>query len=210
MKPHFRIRTCVTVLISLACFAATRVEAQKRTPLSELAVDSVTLKSGQKLRGAFIGRDVNRVVSMAVQRKWLKENGEDFYNELVPGETAAALQADGNLAKRVQSWLDEKPKQNLMVAFLKGEIDEVNDRIATTKEDGVDSQFVVVRFLEKEIRSKYSQKPASRKIALLAWQEEYKNVETRPASELLAELERDGLKPPEEVVDLSKIGRAHV
>jgi hypothetical protein len=203
MPRNHSLQVCTATLALVVYSAAATNTFAQNIPNSQLAVDVVTLKSGVKLRGAFMGRDANRIVSMAVQRKWLKKNQEAFYAEQMKAENEAALKSNQALKDRVQSWLDEEPDQNLMVAFLKGEMRELNDRIATIKEDGVDAQFVVVRFPDKDIRSKYSQKPANRKLALLAWEEEYKDVENRKATDLLKALERDGYKPADEIVDLS-------
>jgi hypothetical protein len=171
--------------------------------LSRFAVDLVTLKSGERLRGAFMGRDANRIVSMAVQRDWLKKNEPKYYEKLAKDESTAAVQANQALVQRIEKWIANKPENNFMVAYLKGEFEDAQDQLKATEKTGVDAQFVVVQFPDNRIRTKYSQQTINRKIALLAWQEEYKDVENREATDLARELEDDGFKLADEEVDLS-------
>ena len=202
MKSSFT-RFAAVALTFLATFVSgANLQAQNRS-LSRFAVDLVTLKSGERLRGAFMGRDAKGIVSMAVQREWLKQNEPKYLEALLAAEKESALAADQELIQRNEKWIAQNPKQDLLIAFLKGEIDESKDRIQTINKTGVDAQFVVVRFPDNRIRSKYSQQPSNRKIALLAWQESYKDVETREAEDLAKALDQDGLELDKEVVNLS-------
>lgn len=198
---HAHAKAAAILLLAI-CLTAPGLQAQQGS-LARFAVDLVTLKSGERLRGAFMGRDDNRIVSMAVQRSWLKQNQPKFYEDLIAAEKEAALHAEQDLSNRVQGWIDEEPQQNLMLAFLKGELRDSQDRIESIKADGVDVQFVVVKFPDNKITFKYSQQPDNRKIALLAWREKLKDVETREVADLSKALARDGLEPAQEVVDLS-------
>jgi hypothetical protein len=176
--------------------------AQKKASPARLAVDLVTLDSG-RLRGAFLGVDADGIVTMAVQRSWLKSTRPARYEELVGHEAAEAKAAAMQLLDRIRSWLDEKPKSNALVTFLEVEVERVEARLAKLDARAGDSQFVLVKFPRRAAKYSFAQPPQNRRIAMLAWRERLDDVETREAADLEKQLRDAGIDPATDVPDLA-------
>ena len=89
------VRVTSQMLVLAACLSAAwlysaEVKAQQKSGADRFAVDLVTLKSGDRLRGALLGASADGTVSMAVQREWLKRSRPRFYEEATRFETASA------------------------------------------------------------------------------------------------------------------------
>lgn len=182
------------------------VVAQNKVGPARFAVDLVTLESGKRLRGAFAGVDADGVVSMAVQREWLKKSRPEIFEEVTRNEAADAKAVLTELRGRIQKWLDERPESNALVAFLEVELERVGDQLARLDDargEAGTSQFVMLKFPRRKAKYSFSQLVENRRIALLAWRERFDDVETREAADLEKQLRDAGIDPTAEMPDLA-------
>ena len=204
---HFTTRVfCLSVLAGvLAIEGGDLAVAQKKAGPARFAVDLVTLESGDRLRGAFTGVDADGVVSMAVQRDWLKQTKPEMYEEVTRNESANAKASATELRMRIQKWLDEKPKSNAVVTFLDVELERVDEQLAKLNEargKAGTSQFVMLKFPRRKAKYSFAQSARNRRIATLAWRERFKDVETREATDLEKQLRDLGIDPAAEAPNL--------
>ena len=198
---------CLAVLaVALSLGRFDLVVAQKKAGPARFAVDLVTLDSGDRLRGAFAGVDADGVVSMAVQRDWLKQTKPEMYEEVTRNESADAKAAATELRTRIQKWLDENPESNALVTFLEVELERVDEQLARLSEArgnaGI-SQFVMLKFPRRKVKYSFAQSAGNRRIAMLAWRERFEDVETREAAELEGQLRDSGIDPAADVPELA-------
>jgi hypothetical protein len=190
-------------LLLLGCELA---NAQKKVGPARLAVDLVTLDSGQRLRGALLGLDADGVVTMAVQRDWFKKTRPEMFAEVTRKEIGEAKETATQLRDRIQSWLEEKPESNGLVNFLETELERSVEQLA--KLDGerakaVDSQFVLLKFPRRDVEYSFAQVAENRRIAMLAWRERFEDVETRSAADLEKQLRVRKIDPAVDVPNLA-------
>ena len=198
-----RVLILVWILVTGRCQFAV---AQKKAGPARLAVDLVTLDGGKRLRGAFAGVDAEGVVSMAVQRSWLKKTRPEMYEEFTRNETARAKAVLTGLRARIQNWLNEKPESNSLVTFLEVELGRVDgqlSRLDDARGNAVTSQFVMLKFPRRKAKYSFAQSAENRRIALLAWRERFEDVETREAADLEEQLRDRGIDPATEIPDLA-------
>ena len=199
-------RWLLAVLV-LACFSASTSEARAQKPagLNRFAVDFVTLKSGERLRGALLGQDSQGIVSMAVQRAWLAERRPEMLKKHVEHERTAAVENATRRRDRVKSWIDETTEPQLKIAFLETELDRAEAILKdASNPNGLSTQFVLLKFRPVEIATSFAQAAENRQVAVVAWSEKLENVERRKVSDLLAELKKNGIQnPADEAVNLT-------
>lgn len=201
-----RQRMLTAILVLCGILAGTGdARAQKPTGLKRFAVDFVTLKSGDRLRGAFLGQDTQGVVSMAVQRAWLSERRPELLKKHVEQERVAAVANATRLRDRIKSWIDETTEPQLKIAFLETELDRAESMLKKASAPaGLATQFVVLRFRSSEIASAFAQSAQNRQVAVVSWSEKLENVERREMRDLLAELKENGIEDPaDEPVNLA-------
>jgi hypothetical protein len=202
----FRVLSCLIAIVAFVGSLGEVAVAQKRASPARFAVDLVTLDGGQRLRGAFAGVDADGVVSMAVQRDWLKATRPEMYDEVTRNESADAKAAATELRMRIQSWLDEKPEFNAVVTFLEFELEHIDERLVKlneAREKAGTSQLVMLKFPRREAKYSFAQSPQNRRIAMLAWRERFEEVETRDADDLEKQLRNAGIDPAADVPDLA-------
>ena len=198
-----RVLMLVCVLLTGRCQFAV---AQKKAGPARFAVDLVTLDGGKRLRGAFAGVDAEGVVSMAVQRSWLKKTRPEMYEEVTRNEVVATRAVLTELRGRIQKWLHEKPESNSLVTFLEVELERVDgqlSRLDDARGNAVTSQFVMLKFPRRKAKYSFAQSAENRRIALLAWRERFEDVETREAADLEEQLRNRGIDPATEIPDLA-------
>jgi hypothetical protein len=194
-------------VLGLACVLAASSEARAQKPvgLKRFAVDFVTLKSGERLRGALLGQDSQGVVSMAVQRVWLAERRPEMLRKHVEQEGAAAVVNATRLRDRIKSWIDETTEPQLKIAFLEIELDRAEAILKdASNPDGLATQFVLLKFRPAEIATSFAQSAENRQVAVVSWSEKLENVERREIRDLLGELKKNGIEnPADEAVNLT-------
>ena len=204
------VRVTSQMLVLAACLSAAwlysaEVKAQQKSGADRFAVDLVTLKSGDRLRGALLGASADGTVSMAVQREWLKRSRPRFYEEATRFETASARLIATTLRDRIRVWQKQGGQSDALAAFLRLQLDDAENALKKLGDDaqGPSSQFVMLALPKSDITYHFVQPPNNRKIALLAWEERLKDVEQREASDLLVELKRRGLNPDVDTANLT-------
>jgi hypothetical protein len=201
----FRILSCLIALVAVVGSLGEVAVAQKKASPARFAVDLVTLDSGDRLRGAFAGVDTDGVVSMAVQRDWLKKTRPEMYEAVTRNESTDAKVAAIELRTRIKKWLDEKPESNAVVTFLEVERDRVDEQLGKLNEasGAGTSQFVMLKFPRREAKYSFAQSAENRRIAMLAWRENFEDVETREVADLEKQLRDRGIDPVAEIPDLA-------
>ncbi len=201
----FRILSCLIALVAVVGSRGEVSVAQKKASPARFAVDLVTLDSGDRLRGAFAGVDTDGVVSMAVQRDWLKKTRPEMYEAVTRNESTDAKVAAIELRTRIKKWLDEKPESNAVVTFLEVERDRVDEQLGKLNEasGAGTSQFVMLKFPRREAKYSFAQSAENRRIAMLAWRENFEDVETREVADLEKQLRDRGIDPVAEIPDLA-------
>ena len=204
----FSIRDLSLMVLAgvLTCGGAEVAVAQKNVGPTRFAVDLVTLDSGERLRGGFAGVDADGLVSMAVQRDWLKKTRSELYDEVTRNEMADANAASAELRTRIQKWLDEKPESNGVVTFLEVELERVDGQLAKLNDargNGGTSQFVMLKFPRRKAKYSFAQSAENRRIAMLAWRERFEDVENREAADLERQLRELGIDPVADIPNLA-------
>lgn len=194
--------------------------AQRRSRQSELAVDAVRLRSGERLLGAALGESADGTVQMAVQRKWLRDALPEFHRSVVADEAAEQRVITGKLIERVDQWVrevearpDRENESRQLLGFLQDQRQVFQERLERLQPavgergvvEGLDTQFVLIDLPRNRIASRSIQTPERRRIAMLAWRERFREVETQTADQLREALESRKIDVADngEPVDLS-------
>ena len=180
--------------------------AQRKKGLTRFAADMVTLKSGERLRGALLGEQPDGTVSMAVQRKWLEKNEAEMYRTVTETEAQAAARQSTQLRDRLRRWIDEQADANTLVAFLETELDRVDeqvDRLNDRPGGGLGTQFVMLSLPKNRLDFWFAQPPENRRVAGLAWSERLADVETREVGDLIEELKSKRIDPERDTFRLT-------
>lgn len=207
MCPQCLPRRLAAGILALTLVFATAgdLAAQKPAGLKRFAVDFLTLKSGERLRGALLGQDTEGIVSIAVQRDWLAAHRPTLLAEHAGPEREAAVKNAALLRYRIKNWIDETDAPQLKIAFLETELDRAETALKNaSSSDGLTEQFLILRFRREEIATSFVQPPENRQIAVVAWSEKLEQVEQREIRDLLEELKKNGIEnPADEAVDLT-------
>jgi len=180
--------------------------AQRKKGLTRFAADMVTLKSGERLRGALLGEQPDGTVSMAVQRKWLEKNEAEMYRTVTATETQSATRQSTQLRERLRRWIAEQSDANALVAFLETELERVDaqvDRLSDRPGEGLGTQFVMLSLPKNRLNFWFAQPPENRRVAGLAWSERLADVETREVGDLIEELKTKSIDPERDTFRLT-------
>lgn len=205
MFPQPRLSRKALVVLAGVLAVTADTQAQKPVGLTRFAVDFVTLKSGDRLRGALLGQDSQGVISMAVQRAWLTDRRPELLEKHAEQERTNAVENATRLRDRIKSWIADTTEPQLKIAFLETELDRAEAVLkAASDPDGLKTQFVVLRFRPAEIATSFAQPAQNRQVAVVSWSEKLDDVERREVRDLLAELRKNGIdNPADEAVSLS-------
>lgn len=196
------------------------VVAQRRSSQNQLAVDVVRLRSGERLLGAVLNESPDGTVRMAVQRRWLREALPEFYRSVAADETAAQQTITAELSERIERWVTEveaRPRREdetrQLLGFLADQRRQLQRRLKRLQADetqrddapGLDTQFVLLELPRNRVASRFIQPAERRRVALLAWRERFREVETLSADQLRSSLEMRNIDVADstEPVDLS-------
>lgn len=179
--------------------------AQSARPVAtpSLGVDVISLKNGKTLRGAIIKQDQNGNVTMAVSREWLQKNNPELGAKLVADETTTRRTAWEQLRERLTTRLATPPDSQRSVFFLKEELARVEKLLAHAAPP-VPPQFIWFDAKREAIAKVTPSVPDRQRIALWAWAERLKEVETRDVADLTRELKQRGVDPAKPAPDLSE------
>lgn len=185
------------LVVAILLLDAGQTPAQKRD-LTRFAVDMVTLKTGERLRGALLGEQSDGTVSMAVQRDWLQKNRPDMFRMVTAGETEDARRQLSDLETRLRDWITEREDENDLVAYLETELDRVAEqrqKLMDNPDGGLGTQFVMLSLQRNRLDFWFAQSPQNRRVAGLAWSARLDDVETREVGDLAAELRKRDIDP---------------
>lgn len=175
---------------------------------SSLAVDSVRLRSGEKLRGAVLRAQPDGTLQMAVQRSWLRTSLPDLYRTVIRDELMTQQALTARLIDRTDAWLADvradsaKGEQNKrLVGFLQEQrrlLQRRLDRLQSQQDSpddasGLDTQFILMNLAGRRVASRTVRQPEHRRVALLAWQERFERVEELSVEQLRTALESHGI-----------------
>lgn len=177
-------------------------QGSKFVPVSQLAVDVVSLKSGKSVRGAVVKIEANGSLTMAVSREWLEHAYPDLYHTAVSHEADLQKKVAEQLQTRLKKQLQSRPNEPRLVFFLKQELERAEALLARGK-PAKPPQFLWLD-VEHDTIAKVTRAPADRqRVAMWAWGERLSNVETRDAFDLNRELKQNKIDANASPPDLS-------
>lgn len=188
---------------AITLLAVASLAAAPSAPLNELGVDQVLLKHGERLLGAVIDRDRQGGLTIAVSRAWLKHALPRAYDRFAADEAAEEKEAQAELRERLGQWIARSADEKELLFFLQKELDRCAH--PPEKPDGHAAPFMLLSFPEKEIERVYVQPRERKQAALVAWRDGLDDVENRSAASLANELQKAGIDPAKERVDLSQL-----
>ena len=195
------VRLLVVSLLGLASDCAL-AQSAKSVPMSQLGVDVVSLKSGKSVRGAILKSEANGSVTMVVPREWLKQANPELLAKIAADEAALQQMAWEELRDRLTKLLATPPESQRSVFFMKEELERV-EKLLAQAEPPEAPQFVWFE-AKREVVAKVSPSaPERQRVAMLAWGERLKEVETRDVADLTRELKQKGIDPTNPAPDLS-------
>ena len=199
-----RMKFVCLLLVSLLGLAPACALAQtaKSVPLSQLGVDVVSLKSGKPVRGAILKSEANGSVAMAVPREWLERVNPELLTKLAADEAASQRTAWEELRDRLTKLLATPPESQRSVFFMKEELERV-EKLLAQAEPPEPTQFVWFESKREAIAKVTPSAPDRQRIAIWAWGERLKEVETRDVADLTRELKQKGVDPTTPAPDLS-------
>lgn len=184
------------------CLVVTPILAQsKSVPRDQLAVDVVTLKAGRSLRGAVLYRSPKGDLSVAVSRAWLKQANPSDYEENASADAQSQREAWTQTRDRLTSLLETAPDQSRLAFLYRSELDRLEELLA--KDEPPETLFLVLDLPAASVGKVTLATPERRRLALLAWQEEIPDVETRDANSLKQILVKEGVPLEGPLPDLS-------
>jgi len=187
--------------IAIGCLIANGVvQAQKPTPVSQLAVDVLSLKSGRTVRGAIIESAPDGTLLVAVCRDWLQHANPDLFQKAVTKEADTQQRVLEQLRDRLQKQLAIPGQEARLTFFLQQQLEKTEAALSPQK-SAKPLQFLWVE-LEQHSINKITRPSAERqRIAMWAWSESLASVETRDAQDLQRELKQrmidSAIAPPD-------------
>lgn len=192
-------------LLLAVCLSAASPAFAEPIPTRLRAIDMLALKDGTRLYGAVLSRTKDGTTVMAVQRAWLKANAKKLYDQTAAAELQRIRSAPQVRLQRLRDWIAERAGEKDLLPFLKSELKRLRESAAKpqTAVGPITAQFMVLTIAGKDVRGGFRQSPQHRRVALLAWKERLKNVESRSAASLAKELRESGKPFGPKSADLS-------
>ena len=162
-----------------------------------LAVDSVRVNGGTRLYGFILDTGASEL-TIAVERAWLRATYPKYYEEAVQAEAKEAEEAKSELQLRLEAWIAERKHDGYLRKFLEAE----RDRCRKEEYGDSTSDFLVLRVAGEEVRKVIRQEASRKHIGGLAYQHNFPDVVTTPASVLEQKLIASSVDIENEAVDL--------
>jgi hypothetical protein len=195
------------VLVGLVFLAGAPARSEPPVALTELGVDQVILKQGPRLRGTIFERANDGTLTIAVSRTWLQGTNPGYYETAAARERTARQAALGELHDRLVDWIGQRGDDRELSFFLGKQSERIDGLLKDEKDAGAtdsgSSTFLLLTCPASEVGRIFVQPDARKQIALVAWRENLARVETRSIRSLGRELEKAGIDPSKEQVDLS-------
>ncbi len=180
------IRRSIAYAITLVAITCSTAYSQsKTTAITQLSVDTVSLKSGKVVRGIVIAAPVDGPMIVATDRQWLQKHLPDLFLKATVAETDRRKLANRQLIERLKKRLAAPVAEPGLAFFLKQEL----KRAESQRESPPDPPQFVWLELERETIHRFTPAAADRKrVAMWAWSEFLPNVESRDLHDLQREL----------------------
>lgn len=194
-------------LVALGCLPvqSALLAAEPAPALAELGVDQVTLKRGPKLLGTVFDRSKDGTLTVAVSRAWLKRAQPKYYDTSAAEAAVERHAALEQLRDRLAEWSERRADDAKLSFFLKKQTERVEQALKVQPDAAPpdDADFLLLSLTASQVERVFIQPPSRKHIAIVAWREGLTDVETRSAKSLGKELQKRGIDPAREQVDLS-------
>jgi hypothetical protein len=200
-------RSIVLGMLSCVVTQSASLAAEPAPALYELAVDQVTLKRGPRLLGTVFERSKDGALTVAVSREWLKKAQPKYYDTCAVEAAAVRRAALEQLRDRLVEWSARRADDTKLAFFLQKQTERVHTELAKESDDAPSpdgSTFLLLTLSPAQVERVFIQPPSRKQIAIVAWREGLADVETRSAKSLGKELQKMGIDPDRERVDLSE------
>jgi len=171
-------------------------------PLSQIAVDVVTLKTGPALRGAIVERHPAGAVTLVCSAGWLQQHAPRIHDQQLAVYRADQPRICRDVLERIAEWLPQTAPGSRLQIFLMQEqarLTEVSQRPEVPP-----PEFFWITLTADEISKIRVAPPDRQGIALRAWHEHLPEVESRRYTALVKELEARKISltgPPPDLSD---------
>lgn len=173
----------------------------KKTPAGAPAVDVVALKSGRTLRGAVLQRGADRSITMVVSRDWLKAANPELFAQYDAADVQTQEDAWKATRDRLKTRLAEITDAPRLTFFLQTELERIEQQLAAEEPKRAD--FLWVELPSSQVARLTPATPDHQKLAVIAWNEGFVDVETQDAASLQRELSKRKIPVEGPAPDLS-------
>jgi hypothetical protein len=180
-------------------------DSKREVPVTQRAVDVMTLRSGERLLGCIVIPPPAESVQILVRRDWLKRTAPAFQRDRQQVEAENVRRARLELRDRIQHWQKQRTEPRTLAVFLEEELRRVETEIEQMENGPAQdpAQLMLLEFPKTQVFSHFHQPVERRRILPLAWEHRLANPEDRSAAALARELEAEGLDVQSAPADLS-------
>ncbi|MFZ9823965.1 MAG: hypothetical protein ACO3E9_09150, partial [Gemmataceae bacterium] len=173
------MKLCLIALLSCLATMGVAGAQTKKSP----AVETLSLKSGEDIKGFRLAQTRNATVLFVVQRSWLKKALPAKFDLFASKESERDKAILGDYLKRMDLWMEKEQAANKPRAWL----DSLKSERKLLEESKPQTQLMVLEFKNSEVRKYTPLQPAYKQLLLVALQQRVENIEGRPAQDLDAE-----------------------
>lgn len=173
----------------------------KKPASGPLAVDQVSLKAGRTLRGAILQRPADRSVAIAVTRSWLKSTNPELFEQQDAIDLRTQREAWEQARDRLKERLATPPESQRLAFFLQSELDRLETNL--TADDPKRAEFFWIELTAAQVSKLTPATPDNQKLAVIAWNEGFVDVESQDAATLHKELTKRKIKLDGPTPDIS-------
>ncbi|MBX3443778.1 MAG: hypothetical protein KF774_15320 [Planctomyces sp.] len=184
------LRSGAAALLMLAAAGLAASAANGDTTPNEargLAADLVWLQGGGELRGAVLEASAEGDLLVAVRRDWLKAESPRLYEREAEREKERSHEVDEQLLTRLDEWIALREEDRSLFAAISAERRRCRERLDGKARAAEPPEFCLIELPADDVRRVQRQTPDRRRLAVFAWRERLKNVETSSATKLVAD-----------------------
>ncbi|MGQ0634268.1 MAG: hypothetical protein ACT4QC_06645 [Planctomycetaceae bacterium] len=193
------------ILANLVVACGAGLAAPAPSP-NEICVDQVAVRKGPRLLGAVLGRRADGTLVVAVSRAWLRGAHPRFFERALADERERSAKALRQARDRIDDWLARRSAEGRLSSFLNDERERLAKRTAEpdVAAGAEPAQFLLLELAATDVEWVRLAPVDRRLVALIAWDENLANVETRSLASLQGELRKNGVNPTVEPVGLGE------
>lgn len=198
------MRTILTGFLTMVILCDAVVSAAppvKKSATGPWAVDLVSLKSGRTLRGAIVQRNADRLLTMVVSRAWLQSANPELFEQQDAHDLKAQREAWEQTRDRLKAMLATPAESQRLAFFLQSELDQLETNLAA--EEPKRAEFFWMELTPSQVARVNPATPEHQKLAVIAWNEGFVDVETQSAAVLQQELTKRDIKLDGPTPDIS-------